>query len=164
MRSIRLSLTVYLLALLGVALGAASLLAYRTTRQTLEEKEEAARSLVEARYKEECRKEQERLDKALFQQARTVAQFILFQKGWSRLQEFYHGAERWRDEEVRRSHQTVELLSAAALPHAGSFGTLSFWASEPNRWSFPRSLGVLLFPEIKTQIRLQISDPLPPID
>src|SRR5207248_2444678 len=88
------------------------------------------------------------------------------------LQQFHRDADRWKDEEVRRSHQVVELLSAAALPHAGSFGTLSFWATEPNNtandrfrgWSFPHNLGVLLSPEIKLQIKLQISDPLPPID
>ena len=37
MRSIRLSLMIYFLALLGVALGAVSLLAYRTAQQTLTE-------------------------------------------------------------------------------------------------------------------------------
>src|SRR5438309_907743 len=133
MRSIRLSLTVYFLVLLAVALGTASVLAYRTTKQTLVDKEKAAQELVQARYKEEIRKEQEHLDNTLFRQAQTVAQFIQFQTDWSRLQQFHRAAERWKDEKVRRRHQTVELLSAALQPHPGSFATLSFWATEPDK-------------------------------
>src|SRR5436305_539590 len=70
MRSIRLSLTVYFLALLAVALGAVSLLAYNRTRQTLEGKERAAEQLVEARFQDDCAKERQKLDDALLQPTR----------------------------------------------------------------------------------------------
>src|SRR5437016_4104954 len=133
MRSIRLSLTVYFLVLLAVALGTASVLAYRTTKQTLVDKEKAAQELVQARYEEECRKEQEHLDRALLKQAQTVAQFILFQPDWARLQQFHRDAERWKDEDVRRRHQTAELLSAGMQPTPSSFAMLSFWATEPSK-------------------------------
>jgi heavy metal sensor kinase len=177
MRSIRLSLTVYFLVLLAVALGTASVLAYRTTKQTLLDKEQAAQELLQARYEKERRKEEEQLDKTLFQQARTVAQFIQFQQDWSRwaqkdwfrFEQFRRSADRWQDDQVRFRHQAVELFSTAMKPNPSSFATLSFWATEPNktfegRFPFPHSLGVLLFPEVKAEIKLQISDPLPPID
>ena len=126
MRSIRLSLTVYFLVLLAVALGTALVLAYRTTQRTLEDKEKAAEELARARHEDHRRDKEQQLDKALFQQARTVAQFIQFQKDWARLQQFHRDADRWKDDEIRRAHQTVELLSAAAFPHPGTFGTMSF--------------------------------------
>jgi heavy metal sensor kinase len=50
MRSIRLSLVVYFLVLLGISLGAVSLLVYQTTRDTLLEKTRATRDLLKAQY------------------------------------------------------------------------------------------------------------------
>ena len=48
MRSIRLSLTVYFLGLLAVALAVASVLVYQTAGQTLREKQEATGQLIQA--------------------------------------------------------------------------------------------------------------------
>ena len=49
--SIRLSLVLYFLGLLMVALGVASLLVYRSAQSTLEEKERATAQLIEAKFK-----------------------------------------------------------------------------------------------------------------
>ena len=65
MKSIRLSLMFYFLALLAVALGTASLLAYRSAQQALEKKKESAEALVRAQYKERHDQQIARLDEAL---------------------------------------------------------------------------------------------------
>jgi heavy metal sensor kinase len=73
MKSIRLSLLVYFLALLGVALGAVSLLVYHTTTQTLLEKEQAAAELIRAQCDERGRKEKLDLDADLNYLAHVLA-------------------------------------------------------------------------------------------
>jgi signal transduction histidine kinase len=78
MRSIRLSLTVYFLALVSLALGAVSVLVYRSATQTLREKEHAAEQLLQTRYEEECDRERQHLDQALFSQAQTLAREVQF--------------------------------------------------------------------------------------
>ena len=77
MRSIRLSLVVYFLGLLAAALGVASVLAYRTAQKTLAEKRKTTEQLIQAQYEERCRKERQRLDEKLVQQAHTLAADIL---------------------------------------------------------------------------------------
>jgi heavy metal sensor kinase len=79
MKSIRLSLLGYFLGLLGLALGAVSVLAYEMAHETLLEKREAARKSLEAQYTERCDKERAKFDDALLAQARTLAQVIQFQ-------------------------------------------------------------------------------------
>jgi heavy metal sensor kinase len=79
MRSIRLSLVLYFLALLALALGAASVLVFRTTHQTLLAKKDATQKLLEAQYDERYTKERAKLDEALEYQARTLARLIQFQ-------------------------------------------------------------------------------------
>src|SRR5262249_50863892 len=79
MRSIRLSLMVYFLGLLAVALGVASVLVYRTASQTLEAKRRATAQLIDAQYEEKCSQEKARLDKELLFQARTLASLTQFQ-------------------------------------------------------------------------------------
>jgi heavy metal sensor kinase len=73
MRSIRLSLLVYFLALLAVALGTVSFLVYGSTRRALAEKNEATRQLIERQYQEVCDKERVRLDEALLADAKLIA-------------------------------------------------------------------------------------------
>lgn len=73
MRSIRLSLVVYLLGLLVVALGLASLVVYRTTRSTLHDKQEVVAKLLETRFEHSQRVEETRLDDALLAQAKALA-------------------------------------------------------------------------------------------
>jgi hypothetical protein len=55
MRSIRLSLIVYLLVFLALALGVASVLVYRTTKQTLLDKKAIIAGLLQTQYLESCR-------------------------------------------------------------------------------------------------------------
>ena len=76
MRSIRLSLMVYFLGLLTVALGVALFLVYRTAQRSLKEKEVAARKLIEAKYRERSDEEKKRLDDALLTQAQMLARFV----------------------------------------------------------------------------------------
>ena len=59
MRSIRLSLVVYFLVLLALALGAVSVLVFQTTHRTLLAKRDATRALLDAQYEERCRNERE---------------------------------------------------------------------------------------------------------
>jgi two-component system, OmpR family, heavy metal sensor histidine kinase CusS len=103
MRSIRLSLTVYFLGLLGLALGAASVLVYQTAEQTLESKKKATALLIEAQYKERCKAEEKRLDDDLLAQAQTLARVAHFGFDWK-----------------RRHHElnALGLLAAATAPNA----------------------------------------------
>jgi heavy metal sensor kinase len=72
MRSIRLSLVVYFLVLLAVALGAISVLVYRTTEQSVRDKQRVMADLLK-------KKHQDKLDEMLLQEARTLANFVKFQ-------------------------------------------------------------------------------------
>ncbi len=76
MRSIRLSLLIYFLGLLSLALGAASVLAYRTGQQTLTAKKQTTEKLIEAQYKDRCREEEQRLNKDLLAQAERLAAMV----------------------------------------------------------------------------------------
>jgi heavy metal sensor kinase len=84
MKSIRLSLMFYFLALLAVALGTASLLAYRSAQQALEKKKESAEALVRAQYKERHDQQIARLDEALLHQAEKLAELVTIQTDWVR--------------------------------------------------------------------------------
>ena len=114
MRSIRLSLMVYFLGLLAVALGAASLLVYRNAERTLAAKEQATEKLIQAQYEESCRKEEEQLDHALLLQAQSLARLVQVQFDWSRgeLQPLY----------------LLGLLSANVNP--GSYVLAPTWIAE----------------------------------
>src|SRR5262249_31126533 len=144
MRSIRLSLTVYFLALLAVALGAVSVLVYGNTRQTLEGKERAAEQLVEARYKDDCQREQQTLDDKLLQQARTVAQLVQLQRDWSKQHELHKKLQDWpaalrggwREAPPVPAHQVAGLLGSFSLPHPAGAAPLAFWG-DSNKRNFP---------------------------
>ena len=69
MRSIRLSLVVYFLALLAAAMGVASLLAYRSSQRTLGEKQEAMAKLIQGQYDQRVREERRKFDHDLETQA-----------------------------------------------------------------------------------------------
>jgi heavy metal sensor kinase len=74
MRSIRLSLVVYFLVLLAVALGGMSLLAYQNTQRILRDNEAVRGELLETQYKQDCQREVNRLDNLLVTQARALGQ------------------------------------------------------------------------------------------
>jgi heavy metal sensor kinase len=126
MRSIRLSLTVYFLALLAVAFGAASLLAYRTTKSSLEArqraaeeqlraKQTAAAELLRAKHEQDKSDKKATLDAALLSQARTLAGLVQFQFDWSRVRPLKWG------------FFSTQVLAAAA-PNAPL--PLALWATE----------------------------------
>ena len=114
MRSIRLSLMVYFLGLLAVALGAASLLVYRNAEQTLAAKQQAMEKLIQTQYEESCRTEEEQMDHALLLQAQSLARLVQVQFDWSRgeLQPLY----------------LLGLLSANVNP--GSYVLAPTWIAE----------------------------------
>jgi hypothetical protein len=62
MKSIRLSLVLYFLALLAAALGAVSVFAYRYTEHVLDSKEESRRALLDDRYHRACENESRSLE------------------------------------------------------------------------------------------------------
>src|SRR5207249_3943020 len=96
MRSIRLSLVVYFLVLLAVALGAISVLVYRTTEQSVRDKQRVMAELLK-------KKHQDKLNEMLLQEARTLANFVKFQ------------AES-RNPRYVRLHALV-VISAAVIPN-----------------------------------------------
>jgi heavy metal sensor kinase len=76
MKSIRLSLMLYFLGLLGLGLGAVSLLVYHTTQQTLMEKKSAMGQLLESHFQESSTEERDRLDQSLLTQATAIARIV----------------------------------------------------------------------------------------
>jgi two-component system heavy metal sensor histidine kinase CusS len=84
MKSIRLSLMVYFLALLAVALLASSLLVYRNAVEYRDAEEKAKEQLIEAQYQRRCRDVEHQLDQALLTQAQTLARLVYVQFDWSR--------------------------------------------------------------------------------
>jgi heavy metal sensor kinase len=79
MRSIRWSLVVYFLVLLGLALGAVSVSAYEYTRRVLRLKQLARQELLETNYTNDCKRERESLNRILVRRARTLADQARFQ-------------------------------------------------------------------------------------
>jgi two-component system, OmpR family, heavy metal sensor histidine kinase CusS len=113
MRSIRLSLLLYFLVLLAAGLGAVSVLAYHYTERVLQAKETTRAELLQNRYEERVQDENDRLDAALKEQARSLAELTRLQIEESR---------------PRRAVAPLGLLSASQ----GSRNLLSmlFWLGE----------------------------------
>lgn len=72
MRSIRLSMIVYFLALLGLALGGVSYLAFETSAETLRAKQESTARLLENQYQRQCDGAKAELDRHILRQAQTL--------------------------------------------------------------------------------------------
>jgi heavy metal sensor kinase len=105
MRSIRLSLLLYFLTLLAVALGAVSLLAYRSAHQTLLAKKETNRELIQTQYLERCSKEDAKLNDQLLGEAKTLAALFKVQFDFNQLQQLQY-----------RPLHGLGLLTATATP------------------------------------------------
>ncbi|MCS6852730.1 MAG: HAMP domain-containing histidine kinase [Gemmataceae bacterium] len=84
MKSIRLSLIVYLLLLLALALGAVSSFAYWTTAQTVEARRQTTHDWLLAQYAERDRRERFKLDSELLTQARALAGLAQTQTQWQK--------------------------------------------------------------------------------
>lgn len=123
MRSIRLSLVLYFLAVLAVALGSVSALVYGTVYQSLLSKQESTAALIEAQFQDSCRKEQTKLDDALLYQARTVARLAQFQFRYVR---------------YRRTAAWCGLIASAPIPGGQLNATL--WIAQTSPGSFSDEL------------------------
>ncbi len=159
MRSIRVSLTVYLLALLAVALGAASVLVYRTTHSSLEARkratEEQLRSkqaamadkfqvkyratseMLQAKFEQDSEHEKARLKESLLSQARTLARLVQFQFDRNRF--------------LGKEYNFLGSLGAAATP--GGHLLVPLWVAEGS--PIPRPAGDAPRPEVGTPRRPQ---------
>jgi signal transduction histidine kinase len=126
MRSIRLSLVVYFLALLALALGAVSLLVFHTVHQTLLAKKAASKDLLEQQYKERCTKEQAKFDQALAGQATTLLGLTGFQAP-ARLH--------------YREHYAYAGLVTAALGNPNGQFLAAGWLAESAPPGYPRPGG-----------------------
>jgi heavy metal sensor kinase len=73
MKSIRLSLIVYFLVLLTAALGAVSWFSYRTTAESLRERQRDAQKMIEAQYETREKAARNELDREILRQARALA-------------------------------------------------------------------------------------------
>jgi heavy metal sensor kinase len=84
MKSIRLSLMVYFLALLAVSLLASSLFVYRNAQEYRKAEEKAKEQLIEAQYQDRRRNAEEHLKNALLSQAQLLARLVQVQLEWYR--------------------------------------------------------------------------------
>lgn len=123
MRSIRLSLIVYFMTILGVALGFVSFLVYQTADQVLLAKQEATAALIETQFQDSCQKEYAKLDDALLYQARTLARLAQFQ---------------YRFVPYRRQLAGFGPLTSVAVP-GGQFSTV-LWIAQASRGKFSDEL------------------------
>jgi heavy metal sensor kinase len=143
MKSIRLSLVVYFLVLLTVALGTASVLAYRSAQKALEEKKESMEARIKGEYEERRTKEIARLDQDLLHQAEILAQLASLQIDWPRYRFPFHWGRVHRE---RRGPMDVPhpepdlhlpdlhvlgILTTTPSPY-GHFSSLG-WIAETNR-------------------------------
>jgi heavy metal sensor kinase len=72
MRSIRLSLIFYFLVLLTSAVGAVSWFAYRTTEESLRERQHDSLTMIESQHDWQCKRVHRELDRRILQQAHTL--------------------------------------------------------------------------------------------
>jgi heavy metal sensor kinase len=124
-RSIRLSLMICFLALLGVALGAVSVLVYRNTEQTLIAKKAEAKGRLEAEFKQSCEKERAQLEYALLMQARALVGQVEFQ---------------WPERRQRPPFFFIAPLYRTGYPQLSSLWLLSSIQAPNANFSTPFSL------------------------
>ncbi|MSR32804.1 MAG: HAMP domain-containing histidine kinase [Gemmataceae bacterium] len=117
MRSIRFSLAVFFISLLGISFGAASVLAYRIAWKNSDDRRIAREELEESRLKDRYREETNRLDDALLFQAQTLARLVQFQTDWGKLRYL--------------ELQALGLLSAPFSPHGAA--SIPLWAIQSSR-------------------------------
>ncbi len=135
MKSIRLSLMVYFLALLTLALVTASLLAYQTSYLTLQEKKATTEKLIEAQYDQRCKDENEQLNQKLLNQAEMLASLVEFRIDFSQIRD--------------RQLLIVGLLTALPTPNGYALTPLWIGQAFPRRWSDPFFVVYRKLPQIK---------------
>jgi two-component system, OmpR family, heavy metal sensor histidine kinase CusS len=139
MRSIRLSLMLYFLTLLAVALGAVSLLAYRSAHQTLLAKKETNRELIQTQYLERCSKEDAKLNDQLLGEAKTLAALFKVQIDFPQLQLLQY-----------RPLHSLGVISATAMPEGHLLAPV--WVAEGAK--SPVSFEWFYRPLIKSEIKV----------
>jgi heavy metal sensor kinase len=87
MKSVRFSLLLYFAVLLALVLGAVSVLAYRQAGDSLKERQRTIEEMLNAKYQERRREEQDRLDKSLLADARNLAGLVQVQVKVPRVRE-----------------------------------------------------------------------------
>lgn len=133
MRSIRLSLIVYFLVLLALAMGAVSFLVYRTTAQAMQEKQAINRELLKTQFKNEQQEERRKLENELYSHARTIATLAQSQFEGNRL--------------FVLQFAVLGSITSTASPYGHA--TTPLWVAEPRspiRWE--------LYPLVAAEIRL----------
>src|SRR5262245_41957423 len=86
MKSIRISLLVYFLVLLALALGLVSVLVYKLTEQSLHASDAGTRKVLEDRYKERRAAEDRKLNNELVRRAQNLANLAQVPTGRTRSQ------------------------------------------------------------------------------
>jgi heavy metal sensor kinase len=148
MKSIRLSLIVYFLALLTVALVAVSVFTYQNTQSTVRAKVGSTRALVQARHEQRVRTLEEEVDDRMLRRAQTLASLAQSQFGSGRFEELY----------------SAELVGASAVPMSPAFLALpppalnvALWSEEKGMQAwFGARLAWMLF------IHIQFADDVMP--
>lgn len=146
MRSIRLSLVVYLTLLLALGLGAVCASFYYTTANTLREKEDKSAQLLEREFQNRCTEARADLDKRLLHQTRVLA-------------------SRARSSSVFLEH-LLPLGTIGAASHPQGHLTIPLWYAEgfhPNlAWKLFRMRGYSVFLVPKDEIEDPfVEDPEP---
>jgi signal transduction histidine kinase len=122
MRSIRRSLTLYLLLLVAFMLGGVWFVIDQAARRAFAAREEAGRHLILARYEENVRKEQAQIDQVLFDKARELANVMQLHYG--------------------QSYET----EAIKFPTVTAVSPLMFLTTQPSLWAVPTAGSVPVLP------------------
>jgi len=112
MKSIRLSLIVYFLVLLAVALGAVMVTVYQTTQRTLRKKDEDAQRSLKGRYTSRLKVEQARFDRRKQAELNRLDDVLL-----RRAQQLSNVASSPRNSSGFRVLAPMGLLGAGLSPH-----------------------------------------------
>lgn len=134
MKSIRLSLMIYFLLLLAVALGAVSTLLFQRTRAELLEKQQATQALLQQRFHDQSEDLRDKFDKELLFRAYTLA-------GVARMHLQFG---RWR----AQPYMGLGVLSTIASPH-GDLASLLNIAQAAERGPLARRTERLLMAQIE---------------
>ncbi|MFM7151953.1 MAG: sensor histidine kinase [Gemmataceae bacterium] len=116
MRSIRLSLLFYFLALVAVALGISQVMVYQIAQASVRDKEKATRDLINTQFEERCREAHNRLDDRLLSQAKVLAGRVRPRFRPSR-EGFFH-------------LHALGMLTSAVSPQAHTMVPHAFWLTQ----------------------------------
>ena len=125
MRSIRRSLTLYLLLLVSLMMGGVWFVIDQAAKQAFAAREEAGRHLILSRYEENVHREQAQIDQVLFDKARELANVMQLHYG-----------------------QSYEI-EAVKFPSVTAVSPLMFLTTQPGLWAVPTagSVSVLSVPD-----------------